>query len=201
MKLTFHNIVPTIAGSVLLLGCSSGRAHNGGVDATTGATSHVSAEETSASGNDASQPTLKIVGISDTVHEKILPSRRMPKAMLYKTSGNYLNNVPVQLNADGTLLSYPSPTDIPENPTPLQLNDGWLLSPIGITAQSVFTRYTYAEYRALKQAPSPDELLKAVIPGAKVTATLQVPVAPSEALTDTAAVNNFIATQQLKIKL
>lgn len=120
--------------------------------------------------------------------------RALPKAIIYRTSGNYLENVPVRLSPDGTLLSYPAPTDIPEKAAPERLAGGWLLSPIGIDRSTVFTRYTYPEYRALAQAPSQAELLEAVIPGAKVTATLEIPMTLSEAMADTAAVNRLIPT-------
>lgn len=66
-----------------------------------------------------------------------------------------MRNVPVKLNADGTLLSYPAPSDIPENAAPVQLESGWLLSPVGVGPQTVFTTYTYDEYRRLSQPPPP----------------------------------------------
>lgn len=113
-------------------------------------------------------------------------------ALLYKTAGDYSDYVPVQLAQDGSLLSFPAPTDIPESPRPVQLADGWLLSPVGVTARSVFTRYTWEEYRALPAAPTPGQLLEAVIPGSGVTATLAAPFPAQEALADTTAVNNFI---------
>lgn len=124
----------------------------------------------------------------------------MPKALLYKTSGNYNDKVPVQVSADsGQLISFPAPTDIPANPEPIRLVYGWLLSPVGVSANSVFTRWTYAEYRALAAPPSPDEILAAIIPGAKVTMTMQAPMTQSEALADTTAVNEFIMANQVTI--
>lgn len=119
-------------------------------------------------------------------------SAAIPKALLYKTSGRYLNNVPVQMTADGNLISFPAPTDIPSDATPLQLADGWLLSRVGVGPRSVFTRWTFDEYRALPQTPAPQEIIKAVIPGSAVTAILRLPMTFSEALADTAAVNRFI---------
>lgn len=121
----------------------------------------------------------------------------MPKGLLYKTSGDYDNNVPVQMGAGGELISFPAPTDIPANPEPLRLAYGWLLSPVGVTVNSVFTRWTYAEYRALPQPPTPDEIRAAVIPGGKVTMTMQLPMTQSEALADTTAVNEFIMANQV----
>lgn len=119
-------------------------------------------------------------------------SAAIPKALLYKTSGRYLNNVPVQMTADGNLISFPAPSDIPSDAAPVKLADGWLLSRIGVGPRSVFTRWTIDEYRSLAQVPAPQEILKAVIPGSGVTATLTLPMTLTEALADTATVNRFI---------
>lgn len=119
----------------------------------------------------------------------------LPKAILYKTSGDYLNNVPVQIAADGSLIGFPAPTDIPADARPVVLAKGWILSPIGVSTNSVFTKWTLDEYRALKECPTPAEILKAIIPGAKVTITIQAPMTLPEALADTAAVNRFLTPQ------
>lgn len=119
----------------------------------------------------------------------------LPKAILYKTSGDYLDNVPVQVAADGTLISFPAPTDIPAGAKPVVLAKGWILSPLGVSSRTVFTKWTLDEYRALKECPTPDEILTAVIPGAKVVMTIQAPMTLSEALADTAAVNRFLTPQ------
>lgn len=119
-------------------------------------------------------------------------SSALPKAIAYKTEGDYLDNIPVQLTADGNLISFPAPSDIPSDATPVKLADGWLLSRIGVGPRSVFTRWTIDEYRSLAQVPAPQEILKAVIPGSGVTATLTLPMTLTEALADTAAVNRFI---------
>lgn len=121
------------------------------------------------------------------------PAGIMPKAILYKTSGDFRDNVPVQVNADGSLLSYPAPSDIPENARPILLKSGWLLSPVGVSNQTTFTTYTYDEYRRLEEAPSPEEILKAVIPGSRVTITIQVPMTQSEALADPDAVDRYLS--------
>lgn len=108
-------------------------------------------------------------------------------------SGDYADNVPVTLAPDGAIISYPAPTDLTDRSTPLPLADGWWLDRRGISANSVFTRYTYSEYRALPAAPTPTELKASVIPGARVTATLQLPMTVSEATADTAAANAAIS--------
>lgn len=115
------------------------------------------------------------------------PAIPAPDAILYKTAGDYRDNVPVRLNPDGTLQSYPAPTDIPADPRPLELKDGWLLSPLGISGNTVFTTYTYEEYRKLAATPTPGQLLKAVIPGSRVTVTTRIPMTTAEALADPSA--------------
>lgn len=122
------------------------------------------------------------------------PAIPAPDAILYKTAGDYRDNVPVRLNPDGTLQSYPAPTDIPADPRPLELKDGWLLSPLGVSANSVFTTYTYEEYRNLPTTPTPAQLLKAVIPGSRVTATTRIPMTTTEALADPSAAEAAIPT-------
>ena len=75
----------------------------------------------------------------------------------------------------------------------MEFAGGWLLSPVGVSNQTMFTTYTYDEYRNLKKAPTPEELLKAVIPGSRVTATTQVPMTVSEALANPEAVNGYLS--------
>lgn len=116
-----------------------------------------------------------------------------PKAVAYRMSGDYADNVPVTLAADGAIITYPAPTDLTDRSAPLPLADGWWLDRRGISANSVFTRYTYSEYRALPAAPTPAELKASVIPGARVTVTLQLPMTVAEATADTAAANAAIS--------
>ena len=112
-----------------------------------------------------------------------LPDAALPQAVAYRMSGPYADNIAVTLSPDGkTLLFYPAPSDLSADSSPLPIADGWYLSRCGITANSVFTRYTYASYRALPSAPTPAELLAAVIPGARVTALQPLPLTPSAAL-------------------
>jgi hypothetical protein len=122
-------------------------------------------------------------------------SSMVPKATIYKTNGDYNNNVPITLSADGkSVVSYPAPSDISSTSTPVALKDGYLLDRRGINENSAFTRYTYSEYAALQQAPSTEELLKAVIPGAKVTEIVKLPITLSQAENDMTAVNGYITS-------
>lgn len=116
----------------------------------------------------------------------------LPKAHIYKTTGNYKDNVPVTLNASGNqLVSFPAPGDLTEA-APVQLNDGYLLDCRGINSNTAFTSYTYAQYAALPQAPAPSALIQAIIPGANVTEIVELPMTLAEAMADTTRVNALI---------
>ncbi len=117
----------------------------------------------------------------------------MPRAVIYKTNVDVTDHVPVVLNADGTFLSYPAPSDLNAGQTPVALADGWFLDRRGAIGRgTVFLKYTYKEYEALQQAPSPEQLRAAIMPGAKVTEAYRLPILASEARNDTAVVNNLI---------
>lgn len=153
-----------------------------------GADATVGAETDGAARTDADGPagadTLVVTAGADTP-----VGVSAPKAVAYRMSGDYADNVPVTLAADGAIISYPAPGDLTDRSAPLPLADGWWLDRRGISANSVFTRYTYSEYRALPAAPTPAELKASLIPGARVTATLQLPMTVAEATADTAAAN------------
>jgi len=87
--------------------------------------------------------------------------------IVYKTSMDYLNKVPIVLNEEGNkVMSYPAPSDLrfgEDLAIPMQLKKGYLLDLRGVQANSAFTSYTYEEYVALDAAPSPEELLDKVI--------------------------------------
>lgn len=87
--------------------------------------------------------------------------------IIYKTSADYNNKVPITLNEAGDrVLSYPAPTDLNTNGAlalPVKLKKGYLLDQRGLHPNSAFTSYSYEEYRALDKAPSPTELLVKVI--------------------------------------
>lgn len=108
------------------------------------------------------------------------------QAVIYRTSGDYNDNVPVTLSADGkSLLSYPAVSDVsPAVSTPVPLKDGWMLDRRGISLQSVFTTYTYLQYSQLPETPSPETLLRKIIPGAKVTEIKELPIPASEAISN-----------------
>ncbi len=104
----------------------------------------------------------------------------VPRARIYRTSAPSDSLVPVTVSPTGTFVtSYPAPTDLVAPPQ--HLADGWLLDHRGITPQSVFTRYTYSEYRSLPAAPSADELLHSLDPSVAVTEIVELPMPAREA--------------------
>lgn len=122
-----------------------------------------------------------------------MPVQAIAKAVVYRMSGPYADHVAIALAPDGSVLSYPAPSDLSDNSIPLPLADGWYLSRTGITPSSVFLTYTIDSYRALPQAPAPSQLLEAVIPGAHVVELRTLNLTPAQAIADTAAVNRLIA--------
>lgn len=131
-----------------------------------------------------------------TAAEGTLPGTRViggtppPRAVVYRTNGDYADCVPINVG-DGRILSYPAPSDV-RGEEPIPVADGYLLDRRGVGPNTVFTRYTYAQYGALAQAPSADSLLAAVIPGSAVTASIVLPMSVQQAVADTAAVNAYI---------
>ncbi len=115
----------------------------------------------------------------------------MPRATVYRMSGDYSCNVPITIGTDGEATSYPAPSDLSETSMPVDMGGGLWLDRRGVGLRSVFTRYTYAEYMALPQAPAPQRLRRAVIPGARVTAVYPLPMAIGA---DSAEVADYIAT-------
>lgn len=116
----------------------------------------------------------------------------IPRAVIYKTNGNYADYVPVQVDPqNGDIVSFPAPTDL-RGQEPVEVGDGFLLDRRGINLNSRFTRYTYAEYAAMKQTPTVAQLQQSIIPGARVTQTVTLPVTLQEALADTAALKQYL---------
>jgi hypothetical protein len=90
-----------------------------------------------------------------------------PPVVIYKTSKDYKNNVPVNLTEDGkSIASYPDIRDIYYNGAlayPTVLQQGYLLDNRGVGPNTAFLDYTYEEYQKLGQTPTPEELMKHVI--------------------------------------
>lgn len=124
----------------------------------------------------------------------------IPRATLYKTNGNYDQNVVANYDSQsGTFISFPAPTDVSSDSSPLVMNGGWLLDRRGgVGATTVFLRWTYAEYHELANVPSIDELRHAIIPNARVTEMVQLNITSYAAQRDTAEVNRIIESGNLQ---
>ncbi|NDW12563.1 hypothetical protein D0T50_06620 [Bacteroides sp. 214] len=94
-------------------------------------------------------------------------SRAMPAVIVYKTTKDYNNLVPVIMNdARTAIVSYPHPTDAKRGSgyaTPTRLKNGYLLDNRGINRNVAFLNYTYEAYSKLTAAPSIEELLNCIV--------------------------------------
>ncbi|RDC62141.1 hypothetical protein [Adhaeribacter pallidiroseus] len=90
-----------------------------------------------------------------------------PPTIIYKTKQDYTNQVAVILTPDKTsIAAYPHPQDIANKGNqvkPTLLANGYLLDNQGINPNVAFTSYTFAQYAALPQAPSLEELKNSII--------------------------------------
>ena len=121
----------------------------------------------------------------------------MPRAIAYRTDGDFADNVPVRYDAvRNALISFPAPSDLRRDCKPVPLADGWLLDRIGVGDNTVYTRYTIDDYSQLPTVPSVRQLIDSIIPDSRVTAIVQLPFTTAEALADTAACNRFLRNQR-----
>ena len=90
-----------------------------------------------------------------------------PEAIIYKTTANFNNMVPIIMNAEKTeIASFPAPGDLKYKgkiALPTVLESGFLLDNRGINENAVFLNITYEEYMALDKAPSKEELYNLII--------------------------------------
>lgn len=122
----------------------------------------------------------------------------LPKGVVYKTNGDYNANVMVTVSADVSRLnSYPAPSDITSQSTPIVLEGGWLLDRRGGAGPNArFLTWTYQEYSSFPNAPSPEEIMAHIIPEARVTETMALPYTLSEAEANIQKVNQFLLDNQ-----
>lgn len=89
-----------------------------------------------------------------------------PPTIVYRTRVDVGDAVPITLSADGKeIVSYPHPSDLRAGDayaTPTPLGEGYLLDNRGIGPNTVFLKWTYAEYAALPQVPTLLELQDAI---------------------------------------
>lgn len=119
----------------------------------------------------------------------------VPNATAFKMSGNYANKVAVTISPDGVLTYFPAPSDITADSEPIELCDGWWLNCQGLGPTSVFTKYSFAEYASLPEAPSPDQIKLEIIHGAKVTEFIELPFLMDAAVNNIEEVKNYIRTK------
>lgn len=90
-----------------------------------------------------------------------------PDVVIYKTTNDYTNNVPVIMDAECTrIVRYPAPADVRRGDayaTPIKLDNGYLLDCYGINKNVVFLDYTFEQYEDLSQVPSLDEMMQHII--------------------------------------
>lgn len=92
------------------------------------------------------------------------PVGAMPHVVIYKTTHDYSQNVPVIMDAARErIVSYPDPADLRGDCRPRQLEGGFLLDGRGIGENVAFLSYTYDEYSRLASAPSMSQLMNSII--------------------------------------
>ncbi len=117
----------------------------------------------------------------------------IPQAVIYQMNGAWQDFVPVTLSTDGSsLVSFPAVTDINDSQRPIELADEWWLDCRGISPPTAFTGYTYTRYAALSETPSPKTLLASLLPDARITRIVKLPMTLNQARKDIPAVNNLI---------
>lgn len=117
----------------------------------------------------------------------------LPRAVVYKMNGDYADNVPVIVSADGeSIVSYPAPTDLTTESTPIPVTHGYLLDRRGVNANTRFLKLTYDEYRALPQPPSIEQLKADIIPDARIIDIHRLPITLNQAASDLPLVNQLI---------
>lgn len=143
--------------------------------------------------NDRSESTVPAkVGVKPTGNIESGKVNFLPNATAFRMSGNYANNVAVTLGPDGELTYFPAPSDITADSEPIELGEGWWLNNQGLGPNSVFTKYTFAEYAALPEAPSPEQIKLNIIHGAKVTDFMELPMKIGEANQNLEAVKEYV---------
>lgn len=111
-------------------------------------------------------PTVKSSVKAVPTEQKTLDSKpvmALRPVIIYNMSGDYADLVPVTLDGNGRIVSYPDPVDITESCRPVALGNGWYLDRRGVTATSAFTDYTYAQYHALDHVPPMDTLQSHIV--------------------------------------
>lgn len=158
------------------------------------------------SGDDSKSTTKVAIGYpnspktDDVVTRKKLPemvgdknaAAFMPNATAFRMSGDYANNVAITIDNNGVITYFPAPSDITADSEPIELCNGWWLNNQGLGPNSVFTKYTFAEYSSLPEAPDLIQLKEAVIPGAMVTGFMELPMKIGDANANIEEAKNYV---------
>lgn len=116
----------------------------------------------------------------------------IPNATAFRMSGDYSNNVAVTLSPNGELLYFPAPSDITAYSEPIELGEGWWLNCQGLGPNSVFTKYTFAEYASMAETPTPEQIKMAILPGARVTGFMELPMKLNDAIQNIDRVKSYL---------
>ena len=91
----------------------------------------------------------------------------MPNVIVYKTTKDYSNNVPVIMDAERTrIVRYPAPVDVRRGNSyanPIQLKNGYWLDCFGINQNVVFLDYTFEQYANLSEVPTIEALMSHIV--------------------------------------
>ena len=148
------------------------------------------------SGGTATTPPRPADGITQASAISVGSNKARPAAIVYRTTRDYSNNVPVTLDKTRTsITSYPDPADLRNaEAKPLPLADGYLLDRRGITTTTAFLDYTYEQYAALPEAPDRATLTAHIIDRNPFTEMYSLPITAAEARTDTTRCRTFITS-------
>lgn len=106
-------------------------------------------------------------GKNNETKNEIPSSMAKPPCIIYKTSTDYSQNVPVILSADKSeIVSFPDVTDIRkqgDNVYPDTLAGGFLLDNRGIGPDVAFLDLTYSEFSAMDKTPDAGTLFGRII--------------------------------------
>ena len=116
----------------------------------------------------------------------------IPNATAFRMNGDYSKNVAITLSSDGEIIYFPAPSDITADSEPIPLVEGWWLNCQGFGPNSVFTKYTFSEYAALPEVPSPEQLKMDIIPGARVTQFIELPIKIGNASNELEKIKDYL---------
>lgn len=137
-------------------------------------------------------PTIVSAPIQVELGGGEMRSSRIPKATAFRMNGDYANHVAVNISSDGNLTYWPAPSDITNASHPISLGNGWYLNRQGFAPNAVFLKYTFDQYSALKDTPTPSEIKSAIIPNSSVTQFIQLPYNINEASRNIPEIKEFI---------